>query len=250
MKARLLVVDDEPHIRKVMRLALENSDYEVAEASSGEEALELMTGTGQWDLVLLDERLPGIDGLETLRQLKAHDADVIAIMVTAYASIDLAVDAMKLGATDFIRKPMSPETLRGAVEAALAKARGGWPQAAAPARPASGEKPYEIWVTNGFRVVHRADGADPAEQRFAIVRREPAFERDVTVQFTPDVVAAASAEAGRPLENDRVFWRRQAGLAVTHYVWSHADAPSDGRLVVDALTRDVLNAVRDAAGRR
>jgi hypothetical protein len=168
-------------------------------------------------------------------------------MVTAFASIELAVEAMKLGATDFIRKPMSPETLRGAVDAALTKARGEWPAAAVPSAPAATERPFEIWVTNGFRVVHRGDGNSAAEQRFAIIRREPAFEREVTVQFTPGVVSATSTEAGRSLESDRVFWRRQAGLALTHYVWSHAAAPPEGRLVVDALTRDLLIAARAPA---
>ena len=178
MPVRLLIVDDEPHIRKVMRLALETSDYEVTEAATGEEALDLMTAPAKWDVVLLDERLPGIDGLETLKQLRAHDADAIVIMVTAFASIELAVEAMKLGATDFIRKPMSPDTLRGAVEAALAKARGEWrPEASTPADPAK-ERPFEVWVTNGFRLVHRADGASAAEQRFAVIRREPRFERE------------------------------------------------------------------------
>ena len=169
-------------------------------------------------------------------------------MVTAFASIELAVEAMKLGATDFIRKPMSPDTLRGAVEAALAKARGEWrPEASTPADPAK-ERPFEVWVTNGFRLVHRADGASAAEQRFAVIRREPRFEREITVRFTPDVVAGASEEAGRSLDNDRPFWRRQAGLALTHHVWSHADVPPDGQLIVGELTRDVLREARKAGG--
>ncbi len=245
MKARLLIVDDEPHIRKVMRLTLESSDYEVTEAATGEEALDLMTANAKWDLVLLDERLPGIDGLETLRQLREHDPDAVVIMVTAYASIELAVDAMKLGATDFIRKPMSPDTLRGAVDAALAKVRGEWPVAPAATTPAASERPFEVWVTNGLRLVHRADGASATEQRFAVIRREPAFEREVTIQFTPDVAAAASEEAGQSLDDDRPFWRRQAGFALTHYVWSHADVPAEGRLVVREVTRDVLKGARE-----
>ena len=64
--------------------------------------------------------MPGIDGLETLRQLKARVPEACVVMVTAFASIELAVDAMRLGATDFLRKPMTPEMLRGAVAAAMA----------------------------------------------------------------------------------------------------------------------------------
>ena len=66
--------------------------------------------TATWDAVLLDQRMPGMDGLETLRQLKERDLEGRIIMITAYASIELAVEAMKLGATDFVRKPMTPET--------------------------------------------------------------------------------------------------------------------------------------------
>ena len=70
--------------------------------------------------MLLDQKMPGLDGLETLRQLKARVPGACVVMVTAFASIELAVDAMRLGATDFLRKPMTPEMLRGAVAAALA----------------------------------------------------------------------------------------------------------------------------------
>jgi CheY-like chemotaxis protein len=242
---RILIVDDEPHIRTVMRMTLEG-DYEVSDASSGEEALESMTSPSKWDLVLLDERMPGIDGLETLHQLRVRDPQAVVIMVTAYASIELAVQAMKLGATDFVRKPMSPETLRGAVKAALGKARHEWPPA--PAAPAvEGPRPFEVWTMNGFCAVHVADGEPPAEQHFDVVRRDPPFERRVVVQFTPNVVAAASEEAGRLLDDDGAFWRRQAGLALTHYLWNNADAPPDGRLVVREPTRDVLAGARKAS---
>ena len=79
-----------------------------------------MTARG-YDAVLLDQRMPGLDGLETLRQIKQRAPDACVVMVTAYASIELAVDAMRLGATDFLRKPMTPETLRSATAAALAR---------------------------------------------------------------------------------------------------------------------------------
>ena len=118
---RVLVVDDEEHLRRVMRLTLEASGYDVAEASDGEAALRLFGDGESFDAVLLDQRMPGLDGLETLRRMKTRNADACIIMVTAYATVELAVDAMKLGATDFVRKPMTPETLRHAVAAALAK---------------------------------------------------------------------------------------------------------------------------------
>ena len=105
----------------MMRLTLETAGYEVGEAPDGVGGIQLFGDGSDWSLVVLDQRMPGIDGLETLRELKNRNRSARVVMATAYASIELAVDAMKLGATDFVRKPMTPEVLRNAVVAALAK---------------------------------------------------------------------------------------------------------------------------------
>jgi CheY-like chemotaxis protein len=102
---KLLVVDDEAHIRQMMRLTLETAGYQVDEAATGEEGLTTFGDGHDYAAVLLDQKMPGMDGLETLRQLKQRLPEACVIMVTAFASIDLAVDAMRLGATDFLRKP-------------------------------------------------------------------------------------------------------------------------------------------------
>ena len=156
---RVLVVDDEEHLRHVMRLTLEASGYEVGEAADGEEALRLFGDGFSFDAILLDQRMPGLDGLETLKRMKARRADACVIMVTAYATVELAVDAMKLGATDFVRKPMTPETLRHAVAAALAKHGRKTGVSAGPlSTPTPLESPAEIWTTNGF-FIRRAERA-------------------------------------------------------------------------------------------
>ena len=144
MKTRLLVIDDEDHIRRVMRMTLEAAGYEVGEAADGARGLEAFGDGSTWDAVLLDQRMPGMDGLETLRRMKERKADARVIMITAYASIELAVDAMKLGATDFVRKPMTPEIVRNAVTAALAKPAAAPPAATAAARKGSrtSNRPY------------------------------------------------------------------------------------------------------------
>src|SRR6202163_525117 len=117
---KVLIIDDEPHIRQMMRLTLETAGYDVDEAQTGEEGLTRFGDGREHDAILLDQKMPGIDGLQTLKRLEQRVPGACVIMVTAFASIELAVDAMKLGATDFLRKPMTPETLRGAVAAALA----------------------------------------------------------------------------------------------------------------------------------
>src|SRR6185369_16474098 len=123
MSKRILIIDDEENIRRVTRLTLEAAGYEVGEAANGQQGLDLYVDGSSWDVVLLDQRMPGMDGLEVLRRLNQRDTKAQVIMVTAYASIELAVDAMKIGATDFVRKPMTPEILRNAVAAVLAKSQ-------------------------------------------------------------------------------------------------------------------------------
>src|SRR2546422_4656098 len=117
---KVLIIDDEPHIRHMMRLTLEAANYEVDEAPDGRSGLDRFRDGSEYDAVVLDQKMPGLDGLETLQRIKEHLPDACVLMVTAFGSIELAVDTMRLGATDFLRKPMTPETLRGAVAAAIA----------------------------------------------------------------------------------------------------------------------------------
>jgi DNA-binding response OmpR family regulator len=113
-KGRVLVVDDEPNVRLVFRTALEAAGYTVAEAEDGEMAIDRL-GVLPADLVLLDLQMPGMGGMEVLRLLReAHD-HVPVVIVTAHGSIPDAVEAMKLGAIDFLSKPLRPETLRNVV---------------------------------------------------------------------------------------------------------------------------------------
>jgi CheY-like chemotaxis protein len=144
---RVLIIEDEDPLRHLIRLTLEAAGYEVGEAADGETGLTTFGDGREWDAVLLDQRLPGIDGLETLRRLKRRDPDASVVMVTAYGSIELAVDAMKAGARDFLRKPVSPESLRGALKAALASTP---TQAPLPRRrPTSTDSPFSsIRVAN------------------------------------------------------------------------------------------------------
>lgn len=254
---RILIVDDEPHIRTVIRLALQGHGYDVGEASSGEEALDLFTSGQNWNVVLLDERMSGMDGLETLKHLRQHDPAAAVIMVTAFASIELAVEAMKLGATDFMRKPMTPDTLRAAVDGALVKARGqesavGPAGISAPASRTPGatgaatgaKRPYEVWMFNGWRLRHVPAGDAVLVQRFDVRRGDSEQEQTVVVEFTKEVAAAAAGEAGRRLDDDPAFWIRQAALALGQHVWNHAEGPAEGRLLVTRMSHDLVSAAR------
>jgi DNA-binding NtrC family response regulator len=109
-KARILVVDDEPAMREALYDWLKEDGYDVGLAEGGKEAVA-MAGEKNWDVILLDLKMPGMDGLETLRRLKAEDVDTDAeiLMMTAYATVDTAVQAMKEGAFDYLVKPFAPD---------------------------------------------------------------------------------------------------------------------------------------------
>lgn len=119
MKGRILVVDDEPDMRLLLRLALRGAGYEIEEAVSGEEALG--ADAGDLDLVLLDLNLPGINGLEVLEAWGR--AGVIeklpVLMLTADARPGVEDRARELGAADFLTKPIQPADLVAAIERAI-----------------------------------------------------------------------------------------------------------------------------------
>ncbi len=115
--ARILVVDDEPHIRELVRLYLSREGHEVAEAGDGDEALALATAGGL-DLVVLDVMLPGCDGLEVCRQLRARTELPVIILSARGEEVDRIL-GLELGADDYLAKPFSPRELVARVKAVL-----------------------------------------------------------------------------------------------------------------------------------
>ncbi|MCD6496745.1 MAG: sigma-54-dependent Fis family transcriptional regulator [Deltaproteobacteria bacterium] len=106
-KFRILVVDDEFSIRVSLGDLLRHDGYQVEVAESAEAALETLK-TQSFDLMMVDIKMPGMDGLEMLKQVKENEPNATVVMMTAYGSIDSAVEAMKLGATDYVVKPFDP----------------------------------------------------------------------------------------------------------------------------------------------
>jgi len=106
----ILVVDDEADIRKSLRGALEEEGYKIGTAESGEACLETLK-TRTYDVILLDIWLPGIDGLETLEKIKEHEDPPEVIIISGHGTIETAVRATKLGAFDFLEKPLSLERM-------------------------------------------------------------------------------------------------------------------------------------------
>jgi DNA-binding response OmpR family regulator len=122
LNAHILVVDDEGAIRYSISKTLQRVGYQVSAAASGEEALELMNEQ-TFDVVLTDIRMPGLSGVELLARIKDRAPDAIVILMTGYASLSTAVEALRLGAHDYLIKPSSSQDLRQSVQRGLERAQ-------------------------------------------------------------------------------------------------------------------------------
>lgn len=120
MTKRILVVDDEKNIRTTVKYALEGDGHDVETAVNGEDALQKMKGQ-EYALVLLDLQMPGLNGIETLQEIAQRAPETSVAIVTAHGTVENAVEAMKLGAIDFIRKPFTPQEIRGLADDVLAR---------------------------------------------------------------------------------------------------------------------------------
>ncbi|MGD0920129.1 MAG: response regulator transcription factor [Terriglobia bacterium] len=118
--SRILAVDDEPQIRRVMRTTLAARGYEVDDARSGEEALEKLRA-GRYDLVLLDINMPGMGGVETCRTIRQerHGVELAIIMLTVRSAENDKIEALDAGADDYVTKPFSTPELLARIRAAL-----------------------------------------------------------------------------------------------------------------------------------
>ncbi|MGF7059011.1 response regulator [Brassicibacter mesophilus] len=118
MNKKILVVDDEKNIRMTLKQCLIGENYEIDLAVNGEEGLVKMQ-ENQYDLVLLDIKMPGLTGMQVLQKIRETHHNIDVIMMTAYGTIEKAVEAMKLGAIDFISKPFTPDEIREIVRNVL-----------------------------------------------------------------------------------------------------------------------------------
>ncbi len=110
-RTNILVIDDEGIMRQLLSDILKDAGYNVWTAESGEEALKFAQSK-EFEVVITDLRMPGIDGIEVLKKFKEKDSSVCVIVITAYATVESAVEAMKIGAYDYITKPFNLEEIK------------------------------------------------------------------------------------------------------------------------------------------
>ena len=113
--ARIMVVDDEKIVRESLSAWLQKSGYDAVAVDGGQRALELLERE-EWDLLLVDLKMPRVDGLKVLRRTLESKSDIPVLIFTAYATVETAVEAMKAGAYDYLVKPIDPDVLAMKVE--------------------------------------------------------------------------------------------------------------------------------------
>ncbi len=221
---RILVVDDEENVVEVLSEYFGGQGYTVATASNGEEALRTLPDFRP-SVLLLDVRMPGIDGVEVLRRVRAADKSVAVIMVTANEDVELARETLKLGAFDYVAKPFDFSYLDQAVTMGLIQSGGG------PAAP------------SGTRGAETAEGPAGAWQAltlatFTAARAMSASGRDSTGQRMESAALNAAREgaAGRMDAASEALQELETLLAI-------ADQLGD----VTASARDAISATLAAA---
>ncbi len=233
--ARILVVDDESNIRMMLRLALQHIGHQVETAADGYEALERFGSGGEgWDLVLLDQRMPGMEGLEVLKVMRTRRPETRVILITAFGTFDLAGEAIRAGASDFLRKPFTIETLRGSVDAALQNLP----------LPIDQTNPIPQWYDragiNGYhiasapRIARQTTGT--IEDIFTVASPD-GTSRTVRVFLPTYTVERVKTHADREeMPGGDSFYQALCGEALANYLWQHSEIPGGDTLQVEDLT--------------
>lgn len=236
MSARILIIDDETNIRLMMRLALEHVGYSVDVASDGVEGLQKYGDGKDWDLILLDHRMPGMTGTEVQLKIVERNPNARLIMVTAFGTISLALEAIQAGASDFLRKPFTADTLRQAVAAALEK-----PVQRMNAVPVGlATREFTRTTINGFSFnlfeEVENDRSNDVLCVFEVSRgNEAPTEVRVTLPEYVKELALAHADTEQMPGGGR-FWQAMCEEALANYLWQHAEVPPNHTLLIDDLT--------------
>ncbi len=237
--SHILVVDDEKNIRKMVRLTLERAGHTLEIAEDGQRALEIFGDGAGWDLVLTDQRMPAMEGREVTLEMRRRDPAARIVMMTAFATDELAGEILRAGAVDFLRKPFSADTLRSAIAAALARPREELSlklednqKTATPPRPMA--MPNISYYLNGFTYwpvplledEERAYHSFPVTRAF-LVQTPGAHNQRRVVGITAHVQEIAKKESGLELEPAHAVWDTLCQGIFANYLWENAALPPE-----------------------
>ena len=224
--ARILVIDDTRNIRKMVELALKQDGHQVRCEEDGARGLQAF-GTGEdWDLALVDQQMPKATGSEVIAEARRRDPNARLVMMTAFATSELASQVLEAGAMDFLRKPFTTEVLRGAIQAALFHL----PQAqeeAASGRASTSGVARTSWRVNGWSFWPQ-DGAPrpaaaPASLEFGHLFQVSSPGGNQTPCFV-GVTAHIRVQAGREAEDDE-YWEAVCAQSLLNLLWEKPQAP-------------------------
>lgn len=239
MNSKILIIDDETNIRTMIRLALEHVGYEVDTAADGDEGLRKIS-QAHYDLALIDQRMPGMSGMDVQQKIFEKAPDTRTIMITAFGTIDLALDSIHAGASDFLRKPFTAETLRQAVKSALDKPA--TKMLAVPIGLVCRE--FRRTTINGFSFDVDLEAAEEhthtkETDRSAHFLVRHADDKPINVKV---VLPSYVMELVRAyIDSDNVpggdaFWHALCEEALANYLWQNAKLPPDNLLKIEDLT--------------
>lgn len=242
--AHILVVDDTKNIRKMVELTLSKAGHEIQTAADGQEGLRLFSDGAGWDLTLVDQRMPQVQGDEFVVEARRRDPMARLLMMTAFATPELASGVMQSGALDFLRKPFSTDVLRSAVELALSHSR----QFAPPSTFDAGAvvmpgqpgyvSPSVSSRVNGFSF-WRVSDEQPNPAGFELgrpfqVRLPDGVYTRCFVGITPHVRAQIEADGGRAVADDDPFWEEVCRETLFGFLAGKAQTLPDILPVYDA----------------
>lgn len=222
----------------MIRLTLQHAGYEVETAGDGAEGLEKFGQGGKYDLVLLDQRMPGMSGIDVQKEIYKRSPETRLILITAFGTIDLALEAIQAGASDFLRKPFTSETLRLAVKSALDR----------PVRRMSAVpigmvcREFTRTTINGFSFELEDPDSHPAEEETDVTLKfrvsQPTAESAVCSVVLPAYVmelVKAYTDSEELPGGDR-FWQAMCEEALANYLWQNAALPPDRLLRIEDLS--------------
>lgn len=220
----------------MIKLALEHAGYTVESAADGSEGL-VKYGDGRlWDLVLLDQRMPGMSGIEVQTEIFRRNPQAKLILITAFGTIDLALEAIQAGASDFLRKPFTADTLRVAVRSALE--REVTHLTAVPVNMVCRE--FTRAAINGFGFELDSESVDDHVGDltcvFAISRgAQPAGTvRVILPAYVMELVKAHTDSEVVP--GGHRFWQAMCEEALANHLWQNAELPTGGVLRIEDLS--------------
>lgn len=220
----------------MMKLALEHAGYVVDAASDGNDGL-IKYGDGKfWDLVLLDQRMPGMPGIDVQREIYRRKPDARLILITAFGTIDLALEAIQAGASDFLRKPFTADTLRLSVKSALER-----PVEHLGAVPVGLVcREFTRTTFNGFSfdLDHEETDDHIGDMTcvFSIHRANESISRVRVIlpAYVMELVKAYTDSEHVP--GGHRFWVAMCEEALANHLWQHASPPADGLLRIEDLS--------------